>query len=244
MDKPEKNQSYAQSNLPEKFLPIKPLSRFEMHQAARKRISKIKKEFREGFKFLEDYPLSVTFFGSSRLPPENEYYKKAQSLARRISEELILNVITGGGPGIMEAANRGAFEAGGRSVGITIKLPKEQITNKYLTAEMPLYYFFTRKVCLNFSAEAFVFFPGGFGTLDEFFEIVTLIQTKKIQRVPVILFGSEYWRPLEAFLQKEVLSRGMIDAEDLSIYSIEDDENVVLEKIRRAPMRTTDLRQP
>lgn len=231
-----------QTNVPEKFAPIQPLSRFEMHQAARKRVSKIKKEFREGFEFLENYPLSVTFFGSSRLSPENPYYEKARSLAKRISQELIFSVITGGGPGIMEAANRGAFEAGGDSVGVTIKLPKEQLTNKYLNDHIPLYYFFTRKVCLTFSAEAFVFFPGGFGTLDEFFEIITLIQTKKIQNVPLILFGSEFWQPLQNFLRNEVLARGMIDAEDLSLFHILDDENTALEIIRKAPMRATDLK--
>ena len=192
------------TNLPEKFLPIKPLTREEMHAAAQKRISVINKEFQEGFEFLEDYPLSVTFFGSARLEPENEYYKRAVSLAKRIVTELGYSVITGGGPGIMEAANRGAFESHGASLGITIKLPKEQLMNKFITDHIPLYYFFTRKICLSFSAEAFVFFPGGFGTLDEFFEIVTLVQTKKIKYVPIILAGSDYWKPLENFLKTEV----------------------------------------
>ncbi len=221
----------------EKPRPEKTLTRAEMHDATQKRMSTIKKEFEDGFEFLEDYPRSVTFFGSARLEPTDEYYQKAVSLAKRIATELGYSVLTGGGPGVMEAANRGAFEARGSSVGITIELPHEQITNSYLTDHIALYYFFIRKVCLSFSAETYIFFPGGFGTLDEFFEIITLVQTKKITSVPIVLVGEAYWKPLEAFLKESVLSRKMIDAEDLSLFTITDDENKILDIIRAAPVR-------
>src|SRR5690606_21462531 len=124
---------------------------------------------------------------------DNPYYIRARALAKKIVEETGYTIITGGGPGIMEAANRGAYEAGGKSVGMNIILPHEQKINEYLTANARFYYFFIRKVALSFSAETYIFFPGGFGTLDEFFEIVTLIQTNKIPRVPVICVGKEFW---------------------------------------------------
>lgn len=231
-EQPEKN-----IETPLKAVVEKPLSRSEMHKESERRVSAISKELKEGFEFLEDYPYSVTFFGSARLPETDPHYQKARSLAKRIVTELGYSVITGGGPGIMEAANRGAFESKGSSLGITIKLPSEQRLNQFVTDHVPLYYFFTRKVCLSFSAEAFVFFPGGFGTLDEFFEILTLVQTKKINDIPLILVGSDYWKPLEEFLKNELLKRGMIDAEDLNLFSIEDDEDVIMEKIRNAPVR-------
>lgn len=226
-------------NKPEKDLPIKPLTRAEVHEAAKKRVSLITKEFQSAFEFIEDYPQSVTFFGSSLLKPENQYYKNAVSLARKIVKELGYSILTGGGPGIMEAANRGAFEVGGSSVGVTIELPHEQVRNPYLTDYIPLYYFFSRKVCLSFAAEAYIFFPGGFGTLDELFELLTLVQTNKIVQVPIILVGSDYWEPFRAILEKEVLGRGMIDKEDMSIFTIEDDEDAIIEIIKQTPVRNS-----
>jgi len=214
-----------------------PMSRSEMHTSILKRIDRIDMEFREGFKFLERFPRSVTIFGSSLTAEDNPYYKKATSLTKRIASELDRSIITGGGPGIMEAANRGAFEAEGHSLGITIKLPDVQPTNIYLTNQIGLQYFFARKVCLSFSSNVFIFFPGGYGTLDELFEILTLVQTKKIKSVPVILFGSEYWKPFEKFLEENILSRGMIDHNDMSLFTIEDDENKILEIIKNAPER-------
>lgn len=225
------------SNLPEKLLPIKPLTRAEMHEAAHKRVSVITKELSSGFEFLEDYPRSVTFFGSARFAPDHVYYQKALSLGKRVASDLGYTVFTGGGPGIMEAANRGAFEAHGSSVGITIELPHEQITNSFLTDHISLYYFFTRKVCLSFSAEAYIFFPGGFGTLDEFFEIICLVQTRKIQSIPIILVGETFWRPLETFMKEQLLALGTIDAEDLDLYTITDDEDKIIETIRKVPVR-------
>ena len=179
------------------------LSREEMHILAEKRVSEISREFTAGFEFLEDYSKSVTFFGSTQLRDGSPYYKDARLLSSRIVKELGHSIITGGGPGIMEAANRGARDAGGTSLGLTIDLPLGQTTNKYIDKEINFYYFFIRKVCLAFSAEAFIFYPGGFGTLDEFFELVTLIQTRKIEGVPLICVGSEYWNELQDFMREK-----------------------------------------
>ncbi len=215
------------------------LTKEEMQIVAKERIEEISKEFTEGFKFLENYPKSVTFFGSTQFSEDNPYYISARTLSGRIAKELGYSVLSGGGPGIMEAANRGAFEAGGTSLGLTIELPQGQITNKFITKEMDSYYFFVRKVCLSFSAEAFIFFPGGFGTLDEFFELVTLTQTKKVTGVPLICVGSDYWKALETFMTKELLSRGTIAPSDLQLYHITDDHDEILDIIRKTPVRNS-----
>ena len=213
------------------------LGREEIQKVAKKRVSEISREFTEGFKFLEDYPKSVTFFGANQFREENPYYISARILASRLVKELGYSILSGGGPGIMEAANRGAFEAGGNSLGLLIKLPNGQTTNKYITREFSSYYFFIRKVCLSFSAEAFIFYPGGFGTLDEFFEILTLIQTKKITHVPLICVGSEYWNKLKKFMKKEMLSRGTIKPEELDSFHIIDDHDKIIEIIKKVRVR-------
>ncbi len=222
----------------EKDLPAHTLTLLEMQQATQERIYEISREFTQGFKFLEKFPKSVTFFGSTRVAEGEEWYDKTRELAKRIVNETGFSIITGGGPGIMEAANRGAKEVGGNSIGLTIRLPKEQVMNNYLTEHVDFYYFFSRKVCLTFSAEAFIFCPGGYGTLDEFFEVVTLLQTRKIPNIPVVLFGSEYWNKIDGMLKDEILSRGMIDEEDVALYTITDDENKVIDMIKNAPIRT------
>ncbi len=214
-----------------------PMSRSDLQEKIDDRINRIDSEFKEGFNFLEKYQKSVTFFGSSLVNEGNPYYEKARSLAGKIAKELKYVVVSGGGPGIMEAANRGAYEAEGQSLGITIKLPHEQVTNSYLTGQIALGYFFARKVLLSFSAEVFIFFPGGFGTLDELFEILTLVQTRKIRSIPIILVGSDYWKPFEKFLFDNILNRGMIDDSDISLFTIEDDEDKILDLIRNAPER-------
>lgn len=213
------------------------LTKEQLHDSANKRIELITKEFSQGFEFLENYPRSVTVFGSSMVKETDSSYQKARSLCKKIVEETKYSVITGGGPGIMEAANRGAFEARGNSLGITIKLPREQTTNSYITDNISLTYFFARKVCLSFSAEAYIFFPGGFGTLDELFEILTLVQTKKIPPVPIILVGSEFWNPLKSFIETQVRDQHMIDPEDMNIFTIHDDEAEIVELVRNAPVR-------
>jgi uncharacterized protein (TIGR00730 family) len=214
-------------------------TRREMEFLARERVNEIAKEFSNGFKFLEDYPKSVTFFGSSMMKEDNPYCQSAKVLAGRIVKELGYSVLTGGGPGIMEAANRGAYENGGTSIGLTIALPRPQLINKYITKEFDPYYFFVRKVLLGFSAEAFIFFPGGYGTLDEFFEILTLIQTRKVVGVPLICVGSDYWKSLERFMQAELLSRGTILPEDLLLFTITDNLDEVIDIISKVPVRNT-----
>ena len=201
------------------------------------RIAEIRKEFTNGFKFLKDYPKSVTFFGANQTKEDNPFYQDAITLASRIVKDINYSVLTGGSTGIMEAANRGAYEAGGNSLGLQIKLPKEQSTNKYLTKELSFHYFFTRKVCLSFAAEAYIFYPGGFGTLDEFFEILTLVQTKKVQNVPIICVGSEYWNKVKDLIKSEILARGNIEPDDLELFTITDNHDEVLDIIRKAPVR-------
>jgi uncharacterized protein (TIGR00730 family) len=215
----------------------KPVTLLEISEAAQKRVTLISKEFTNGFEFVKNYPRSVTFFGSARTKEGETYYEKAKGLAGKIVQELHYSVTTGGGPGIMEAANKGAFEAGGNSLGLTIDLPHEQSTNQYLTDREDFHYFFSRKVCLSFSAEAYIFFPGGFGTLDEFMEILTLVQTNKIPKSPIILVGWFFWSPLEQFFKEVLVENKTIDEKDLSLYTISDDEDEILSMIKKAPIR-------
>lgn len=187
------------------------------------RVSRITAEFVEGFQFLFDFKKTVTFFGSARFESENQWYQEAQKLAGLLAQEGF-TIITGGGPGIMEAGNKGALKAGGESVGINIQLEKEQRTNSYVKRSIGLHYFFTRKVMLSYSAWAYVFFPGGFGTLDEFFELVTLVQTKKINsNIPIVIIGREYWSGLLDWIDKTVFKKNLaIDKEDMKIYKLAD----------------------
>jgi uncharacterized protein (TIGR00730 family) len=215
----------------------KPYTREEFERVSKIRVDRIAKEFDAGFKFLENYPKSVTFFGSSLMADENPYCVSARKLAGKIVKELGYSVMSGGGPGIMEAANRGAFENGGTSLALTIRLPHPQVVNDYITKQIDPDYFFVRKVLLSFSAAAFIFYPGGYGTLDEFFEIVTLIQTQKIVGVPLICVGSDYWKSMEAFLRSELLSRGTILPENLSLFIITDDLDEITKIIKNAPPR-------
>lgn len=215
------------------------ITREEIHSASNQRIEIIIRELKNGFNFIKDYPKSVTIFGGTRFSAGHPYYEKAESLAGKIVRDLKYSVLTGGGPGIMEGANRGAYNAGGPSLGLTIKLPQEQETNSYVNRHIDFDHFFTRKVCLSFSAEAYVFFPGGFGTLDEFFEIITLIQTKKIEKVPIILIGSDFWNKMDQFIKDELLSRKVVGEKDLELYVITDDEEKIIEIIRKSPVNYT-----
>lgn len=213
------------------------LSKEDMQEVAAERVSEISAEFTKGFQVLESYPTSVTFFGSTQFKEDNPYYQSARMLGQKIVRELKYAVVSGGGPGIMEAANRGAYEAGGHSLGLTIKLPHPQLVNRYLTDEVEFYYFFVRKVCLSFSAEAFIFYPGGYGTLDEFFEIITLVQTKKVEGIPIICVGADYWNSLFDYVREHLLGRGTITEEDLKLFTITDDLDQVIEIIKKVPLR-------
>ncbi len=223
---------------PDENIATSPLTIEQIEKAEKERLARIDIEFKQGFKFIKDYLESVTFFGSSRARPGDESYEKAKSLAKRIVLELGYAIVTGGGPGIMEAANHGAYEAKGKSIGLTIKIPDEQTENKYLTDKMNFYYFFSRKVLLSFAAEAYIFFPGGFGTMDEFFEIVTLVQTRKVPPLPIILVGKDYWTGLNKFIEENIFRKnGAIDEEDMAIYTITEDEDEIIKLIKDAKIR-------
>lgn len=202
-------------------------------------------ELRQGLDIISAIEKSVTFFGSARTPEDDEYYQKAQRLGKRVAE-LGYAVVTGGGPGIMEAANRGASEVpGAKSIGMTITLPFEQKTSPYVNEEIPFYYFFTRKVGLTYSSEAYLGFPGGFGTMDEIFEVLTLIQTQKIESIPVILIGGkDFWQPLVHFID-EILKKEFktISEEDTQLYVVTDDEDEIIDIIKRAHIRRGDERK-
>jgi len=186
------------------------------------RIFKIMAEFVDGFEEMASIGPSVTIFGSARVKEGTKYYEMGVEVARELTA-LGYAVVTGGGPGIMEAANKGAREAGGISVGLNINLPFEQKLNPYVERGMNFRHFFVRKVMFVKYAQGFIVLPGGFGTLDEFFEAITLIQTRKTPRFPVILMGTEYWRGLIEWLKNYVLEPGYISPEDMNIFALTDD---------------------
>lgn len=195
----------------------------------------VQEEFRQGIEMIQSFSPSVTFYGSARLSEDDASYKQAQMIAKRIVEETGVSILSGGGGGIMEAANRGAYEAGGKSVGLTIKLPHEQKTNQYVTDAIPFYFFFTRKVSMSYTTEACLFFPGGFGTFDELFEVLTLKQTKKIADVPIILVGKEFWAPFQLAIQQTMLEKyDTITTQELSLYTITDDVNEIINIIKQS----------
>ncbi len=172
-------------------------------------------------------------FGSARFGDSNPYYQSARTLGGAIAN-LGLTVMTGGGPGIMEAANRGAREAGGRSVGCNITLPQEQEPNPYLDKFVQFKYFFVRKVMLVKYSYAFVAFPGGFGTLDELFEVATLVQTRKVENYPIVLFGSDYWAPMLDFIRTRLAREGAISPGDLDLLTVTDSVDVAAQAITRS----------
>ena len=189
-------------------------------------------EFVEGFDLLSQCGPAVSIFGSTHVPPEHEDYKKA----KRIGELLAKNgfsVITGGGPGVMEAANKGCSSAGGKSIGLNIELPLEQKPNPYANITLSLKYFFVRKVLFVKYAVAYIIMPGGFGTMDELFESVTLIQTHKIKPFPVILVGSAYWKGLLEWMKEFVVKQGMIAPADLEIFQVIDEPEEIMKTIKK-----------
>lgn len=188
-------------------------------------------EFIRGMRGLHFVGPCVTVFGSARFKEGHRYYEMAREMGKRIATDLGMTTMTGGGPGVMEAANRGAFEAGGASVGCNIVLPHEQKENPYVQKFVLFRYFFVRKVLLVKYSYAFIILPGGFGTMDEFFETLTLIQTKKITQFPIVLMGMEYYKPLQSYIQF-MLEQGTVSAEDLNLLKFTDDPNEAILHIR------------
>jgi uncharacterized protein (TIGR00730 family) len=197
------------------------------------RVFRIMGEFVEGFDDLARVTRGVAIFGSARTPPDNPFYAAAQETAALLARAGF-TVITGGGPGIMEASNRGAFEADGISIGCNIELPFEQAPNPYQTRSLKFKYFFVRKTMFVKYSNAFVIFPGGFGTLDELFEALTLIQTRKINNFPVILFGSEFWGGMLGWLEDVILKSKYISSEDRGLLHLTDSPSEVVEIVRRS----------
>ena len=196
------------------------------------RVFRIMAEFVDAIETLSGLKQAVSIFGSARTKPDDPYYQKAELLARRLVEKGF-GVITGGGPGIMAAGNKGAAEAGGQSVGMNIRLPLEQKPNPYANVSIDFKYFFIRKVMFVKYAVAYVILPGGFGTIDELFEALTLIQTKRIKSFPVILMGSEYWKGLFDWLRKTMLRDNKISPEDLELFQIIDDPDEAVKHIQK-----------
>ena len=194
------------------------------------RMFRILGEFAQGFEEMADVDKAVTIFGSARLGADDPYYVKAVKLAGDLADQGYA-IVTGGGPGIMEAGNKGAMAAGGRSIGLNVDLPHEQSPNAYQTDELKFRYFFVRKVMLLKYSDAFVVFPGGFGTIDELFEALTLVQTKKVTPFPVFLVGVEYWRGLVQWLQGTLVRAGTVSEHDLHLFKVVDDIDQVSREI-------------
>ena len=202
--------------------------------------ARVLREFVRGFRALHFVGPCVTVFGSARFPEGHPHYELARALGRRIAEAGF-TVMTGGGPGIMEAANRGAREAGGRSIGCNIRLPMEQRPNPYVDRFVEFHYFFVRKVMLVKYSHAFVIMPGGFGTLDEAFETATLIQTGKIHSFPIVAMGRDYWEPLWEFARDTMVARGTIEPADLELLRLTDSLDAAMAMIESGYEAVHDL---
>lgn len=187
----------------------------ELSEQERARVARVQQELEEGIAGLVDIGPSISIFGGARAEADSHVYAEARKLAALLAAEGI-TIVTGGGPGVMEAANLGASEESGRSVGLNIELPREQLANPYLDIGLNFRYFFTRKFLLIKRAIGFAILPGGFGTIDELFELLTLLQTGKMKPTPVVLIGEDYWRGLYQWLQQQTLVEGYIDVEDLT----------------------------
>ena len=196
------------------------------------RVFRIMSEFVEGFEVLSGIGKAVSIFGSSRLGRQDKYYKKTEEIAYSLARAGYA-IITGGGPGLMEAANKGAARAKGKSIGLNIQIPSEQKANAYVKTLLDFHYFFVRKVMFVKYAKAYVVMPGGFGTLDELFESLNLIQTERIQRFPVVLVGRDYWKELVAWIKQTAVERGCVPEEDLRIFTVVDEPKEVASAIRK-----------
>lgn len=195
------------------------------------RVFRIMSEFVDGFEVLSQIGKAVSMFGSSRISAGNKYYKLAEETAYLLAKAGFA-IITGSGPGVMEAGNRGARRAKGRSVGLNIQIPMEQKSNKYVDTLLDFHYFFVRKVMFVKYAKAFVIMPGGYGTLDELFESLNLIQTERIGKFPVVLMGKKYWEGMSGWLIESVLENGCISKNDLGIFKVTDDPKEVVKIIK------------
>lgn len=194
------------------------------------RIFRMMAELVEGFDELSKIGPAVSMFGTARCKPSDPEYLLAETIARKLSERGFA-VITGGGPGVMEAGNKGAIASGGTSVGLNIQLPREQAPNPYQTVSLDFRYFFLRKLMFVKYAVAFVILPGGFGSLDELFEAITLIQTNRIKRFPMFLVDSKFWNPMLDWLKSDVIKRGFISTEELNLLTVVDDPDDLVEQV-------------
>lgn len=195
------------------------------------RIFRIMSEFVDGFESLWHVNNAIAIFGSARLNEEDETYREAVAIASGLGH-LGFDIITGGGPGVMEAANKGGFESPAESIGLNIDLPHEQFANKFLDTSLDFRYFFVRKVMFTKFSSGFVMMPGGFGTLDEMFEVLTLIQTRKIERVPIVLYDASFWSPLLGWMQDQLVGQGLISEKDMDIFKVLDDPEEVVAHFR------------
>lgn len=208
-------------------------------------LCQMSEELRQGIDALQKFSRICTVYGSARLPETNPYYKAIEELTYSLAKNLGYTILSGGGGGVMEAASKGGHRAGGKVLGATIIIPMEQRTNQYVTEVIPFYYFFTRKVALRYSTELAIYCPGGFGTFDELFEVLTLIQTRKMKRIPVVLFGSEFWNPLDKVIKETLLDTyGTISPEDRKLYIITDDIETVLEFAAAADLKSEKESEP
>lgn len=197
------------------------------------RVMRIQSEFIEGFGMLAELPKAITVFGSARTKPDDLYYQQSELLGRKLSEAGYA-VITGGGPGVMEAANKGCHEAGGISVGLGIELPFEQSMNEYVDLGMVFRYFFARKTCFLKYSIGYVGMPGGYGTLDEIFEAVTMIQTGKITSFPLVLFGTKFWTPMLEWITDTLIADGKVSPADIDLFTLTDDVDEAVQIIKDA----------
>lgn len=226
-------------NLPASKLPkIEHYPHDDFRASLHWRVLRILAELISGWQFLADFKMTITIFGSARFEEGSRWYEEARKLGSLLAKGGF-SVVTGGGPGIMQAGNQGAVEAEGGSIGLNIELPLEQRINPYVTRSTAFHYFFVRKLMLSYAARAYVFFPGGLGTLDEVFEILTLMQTKKISnKIPVVLVGKDFWNPIHSWLHDKLLiEQKVIDKEDLALYSVVDTAEEAFELVKDAPPR-------
>ncbi len=208
-------------------------------------LCQMSEELRQGIDALQKFSRIATIYGSARLGEDSKDYKAVEELSYRLAKDLGYAVLTGGGGGIMEAGNRGAHRAKGTAIGATIRIPNEQKTNKYVTDVIPFYYFFTRKVALRYTSELAIYCPGGFGTFDELFEVLTLSQTKKMKKIPIVLFGTDFWNPLDKVIKTMLVDKyGTISPGDRGLYVITDDIETVIEMAAQAEAKSEEQANP